>query len=105
MIIDMMALLMGIVMGFLAFLLLGGAVGWSAWYFYPTAKTTPSHGLKRLKPIMGASIAGFIGAWAGSFLALLCGLVKPGQMLEWLIAILAAWLVAAVYTAFSQKSR
>ncbi|MCE7505017.1 hypothetical protein LZG75_02085 [Polynucleobacter sp. IMCC30063] len=101
-IIDMMALLMGIVMGFLAFLLLGGAVGWSAWYFYPARKTPSNRGGGRIKGIIGAIGAGFIGAWGGSFLALMGALVKPGQMLEWFIAILAAWMVAAIYTSFTR---
>lgn len=89
-------------MGFLAFLLLGGAVGWSAWYFYPAGKTPSSQGLGRIKGMVGAIGAGFVGASGGSFLALLGALVKPGQMLEWLVAILAAWLVAAIYVAFTR---
>jgi uncharacterized membrane protein YeaQ/YmgE (transglycosylase-associated protein family) len=93
---------MGIVMGFLAFLLLGGAVGWSAWYFYPARKTLSSQGLGRNKGMVGAISAGFVGAWGGSFLALLVVLVKPGQMLEWLVAIVAAWLAAAIYVAFTR---
>jgi uncharacterized membrane protein YeaQ/YmgE (transglycosylase-associated protein family) len=91
---------MGIVMGFLAFLLLGGAVGWSAWYFYPARKTPSSQGLGRIKGVVGAISAGIVGAWGGSFLALLG--VKPGQMLEWLVAIVAAWLAAAIYVAFTR---
>lgn len=89
-------------MGFLAFLLLGGAVGWSAWYFYPARKTPSRQGLGRIKGMVGAICAGFVGAWAGSFLALLGALVKPGQMLEWLVAIVAAWLAAAIYVAFTR---
>lgn len=89
-------------MGFLAFLLLGGAVGWSAWYFYPARKTPSRLGLGRIKGMVGAICAGFVGAWGGSFLALLGALVKPGQMLEWLVAIVAAWLAAAIYVAFTR---
>jgi len=89
-------------MGFLAFLLLGGAVGWSAWYFYPARKTPLRQGLGRIKGMVGAICAGFVGAWGGSFLALLGALVKPGQMLEWLVAIVAAWLAAAIYVAFTR---
>ncbi len=89
-------------MGFLAFLLLGGAVGWSAWYFYPARKMPSSQGLGRIKGVVGAISAGIVGAWGGSFLALLGALVKPGQMLEWLVAIVAAWLAAAIYVAFTR---
>ena len=89
-------------MGFLAFLLLGGAVGWSACDFYPARKTPARQGLGRIKGMVGAICAGFVGAWGGSFLALLGTLVKPGQMLEWLVAIVAAWLAAAIYVAFTR---
>jgi uncharacterized membrane protein YeaQ/YmgE (transglycosylase-associated protein family) len=81
-------------MGFLAFLLIGSAVGWSAYYFYP-GRSRQQTGLLRL---CGQFLVGFLGAAAGSFGGQALGLFQSGQIAEWLTAIGSAWLAGLLLT-------
>ncbi|MFZ4379948.1 MAG: hypothetical protein ACOYN1_09345 [Polynucleobacter sp.] len=96
-IIDLMTLLMGVTMGFLAFLLIGGVSGASAWIFYPGSSSTPNLGKFLL-----ASFLGFLAAAAGSYLGQYFGFFQSGQMLEWLSAIFASCLVGCIFTALAK---
>jgi uncharacterized membrane protein YeaQ/YmgE (transglycosylase-associated protein family) len=93
-IIDLKTLLMGVRMGFLAFLLIGGVSGASAWIFYPGS----SRGPKPVKFLI-ACFLGFIAALASSYLGQYTGFFQAGQMLEWLSAITASCLVGCFFTA------
>jgi uncharacterized membrane protein YeaQ/YmgE (transglycosylase-associated protein family) len=96
-IIDLMTQLMGVTMGLLAFLLIGGASGASAWIFYPGK----SSGSKPVKLFL-ASFLGFIAAAASAYLGQYAGFFQSGQMLEWLSAIFASCLVGCVFTAIAK---
>lgn len=96
-IIDLMTQLMGVTMGLLAFLLIGGASGASAWIFYPGK----SSGSKPVKLFL-ASFTGFIAAAASAYLGQYAGFFQSGQMLEWLSAIFASCLVGCIFTAFAK---
>ena len=92
-IIDLMTALMGL----LAFLMIGGISGASAWIFYP-GKSNGS-GLRKL---LLAGFLGFIAAITSSYLGQYFGLFQSGQMLEWLSAIFASCLVGCVFTALAK---
>lgn len=81
-------------MGFLAFLLIGSAVGWSAHYFYPERRRQKT-GLLALCSLF---LAGFLGAVAGSYGGQALGLFQSGQIAEWLSAIASAWLAGLLLT-------
>jgi uncharacterized membrane protein YeaQ/YmgE (transglycosylase-associated protein family) len=84
-------------MGFLAFMLIGGISGVSAWIFYPGA----SYGAKPGR-ILIAFLLGFLAAAASSFLGQYWGLFQSGQILEWASAIFAACAVGCVFTALAK---
>ena len=88
---------MGVSMGFLAFLLIGGISGVSAWVFYPGQ----SKGLKLAKLLLAAFL-GFIAAAASSYLGQYMGFFQSGQMLEWLSAIFASCLTGCIFTALAK---
>jgi len=91
-IIDLMTQLMGVRMGFLAFLLIGGTSGAFAWFFYP--------GRSKGSNAKGALIAillGFLAATASSYLGQYTGFFQSGQMLEWASAIVASSLIPCIY--------
>ena len=96
-IIDLMAALMGVSMGFLAFLVIGGISGASAWIFYPGA----SFGLKPGK-ILVAFLLGFIAAAASSYLGQYWGFFQSGQMMEWASAIFASCAAGCIFTALAK---
>ena len=81
-------------MGFLAFLLIGSAVGWSAYYFYP-GRSRQKTGLLRLCALF---LVGFLGAAAGSYGGQALGLFQSGQIADWLTAIESAWLAGFLLT-------
>ena len=93
-IIDLMAALMGATMGFLAFLVIGGISGASAWIFYPGQAGRLKAGKLLLTAFMG-----FLAATVSSYLGQYLGFFQPGQMLEWLSAIFASCLVGCIFTA------
>ena len=84
-------------MGFLAFLLIGGVSGASAWIFYPGQASTPN-----LVKLLLAVLMGFISALLSSYLGQYLGFFQPGQMLEWLSAIFASCLVGCIYSVFAK---
>ena len=96
-IIDLMTLLMGVSMGFLAFLLIGGISGASAWIFYPGQANRP-----KLKKLLLAAFLGFVAALASSYLGQYFALFQSGQMLEWLSAIFASCLTGCIFTALAK---
>ena len=96
-IIDLMAVIFGATMGFLAFLMIGGLTGLLAWVFYPGGRQTKL-GVKKLLIV---ALIGFIAALTSSYVGQFVGLFQSGQMLEWLSAIGASCLVGSVYAAIS----
>ena len=96
-IIDLMTLIMGVTMGFLAFLLIGGVSGACAWIFYPGRASGP----KPLKLFL-ASFLGFIAAATSSYAGQYIGFFQSGQMLEWLSAIFASCLAGCMFAAFTK---
>ena len=96
-IIDLMAALMGVTMGFLAFLVIGGISGASAWIFYPGQASRPKSG-----KLVFSAFLGFIAAAMSAYLGQYLGVFQSGQMLEWLSAIFAACLVGCIFTALAK---
>jgi len=96
-IIDLMTALMGVRMGFLAFLVIGGLSGASAWIFYPGQ-------VNQTKPgkFLWAVFLGVLAAAASSYLGQYLGFFQSGQMLEWLSTIFASCLVGCVFTALAK---
>ena len=88
-----MAATMGVVMGFLAFLVIGGLTGLFALLFYPGQRRTKP----KAKKFLIAALIGFLAALASSYIGQFTGLFQSGQMLEWLSAIVASCLAGAVY--------
>jgi len=84
-------------MGFLAFLVIGGISGASAWIFYPRA----SYGNRPVK-ILIAFLFGFIAAACSSYLGQYWGFFQAGQILEWATAIFASCAVGGVFAALAK---
>ena len=95
-----MAATMGVVMGFLAFLVIGGLTGLFALLFYPGQRRTKT----KPKKLLIAVLIGFSAALASSYIGQLTGLFQSGQMLEWLSAIVVSSLVCCLYAAVSRKA-
>ncbi|CAM3691569.1 GlsB/YeaQ/YmgE family stress response membrane protein [Polynucleobacter arcticus] len=85
-------------MGFLAFLVIGGLCGVFAWVFYPGQRKSKPN---LVKPLL-AILLGFIAALASSYLGQVLGFFQPGQMLEWLSAILASCLAGSLYAGLNK---
>ena len=96
-IIDLMTALMGVRMGFLAFLVIGAISGASAWIFYPGQS-------RHLGPgrFLVAMFIGLISAAASSYLGQYMGFFQSGQIMEWVSAIFAACLAGCAYTALAK---
>jgi fluoride ion exporter CrcB/FEX len=94
-IIDLMAVTMGVAMGFLAFLVIGGLTGVFAMAFYPV----PGKSKPKAKKFLIAALVGFLAALSSSYLGQFTGLFQSGQMLEWLSTIVASCLVGCLYAA------
>jgi len=84
-------------MGFLAFLVIGGISGVSAWIFYPGVSHGPRPGR-----ILITFLLGFLAAAASSYLGQYWGLFQSGQILEWASAIFASCAVGCVFTALAK---
>jgi uncharacterized membrane protein YeaQ/YmgE (transglycosylase-associated protein family) len=84
-------------MGFLAFLVIGGISGASAWIFYPGKSNRP-----KLGKLLIAAFIGFIAALLSSYLGQYFELFQSGQMLEWLSAIFASCLTGCIFTALAK---
>ena len=96
-IIDLMAAIMGVAMGFLAFLVIGGLTGAFAVVFYPgERKSKPG-----AKKFLMAALISFVAALASSYVGQFTGFFQSGQMLEWLSAIGASCLAGSLYAAAS----
>jgi uncharacterized membrane protein YeaQ/YmgE (transglycosylase-associated protein family) len=94
-IIDLMASTMGAVMGFLAFLVIGGLTGVFALAFYPRERKAKP----KINKFLRAALIGFMAALASSYIGQFSGLFQSGQVLEWLVAIAASCLVGCLYAA------
>ncbi len=90
--------LMGMAMGFLAFLMVGGLSAWCAWVFYPKRHRLKTGGLSYGLKAMGALLVGFLGAMAASYLGQDFNVFQSGQMLEWSVAILTACVMGVLYS-------
>ena len=88
-------------MGFLAFLLIGGASGAATWIFYPGSPKKPSKASKS-GGLLVAALLGFIAAAFASYVGQSLNLFQSGQMLEWAGAILASCAIGCVYTALTK---
>ena len=97
-IIDLMTALMGVVMGFLAFLVIGGLSGVFAWVSYPRARVTKSKGEKLLMAIF----IGFMAALTSSYIGQFTGFFQSGQVLEWLSVILSSCVAGCIYAAMAK---
>jgi hypothetical protein len=99
-IIDLMAAIMGVAMGFLAFLVIGGLSGVFAWIFYPGQRKSKP----RAQKFLMAALIGFLAALASSYAGQFAGVFQSGQMLEWLSAIVASCLAGTIYAVLSKRS-
>ena len=97
-IIDLMAAIMGVVMGFLAFLVIGGLTGVFALGFYPGERQSKP----KAKTFLIAIVIGFLAALTGSYIGQFIGLFQSGQMLEWLSAVVASCFTGWLYAAFAK---
>ena len=87
-------------MGFLAYLLVGGTVGWAAGRYFPgfSPSNKGSARAKRPKSVFLWTIGlGALGALATSYGGQMIGLFTSGQMLEWGSAILGAFILSQIY--------
>jgi uncharacterized membrane protein YeaQ/YmgE (transglycosylase-associated protein family) len=96
-IIDLMSAILGVTMGFLAFLVIGGLTGVLAWVFYLGGRQTKP----TAKKFLLAALIGFIASLTSSYAGQFAGLFQSGQMLEWLCSVGAASLVGTLYAARS----
>jgi uncharacterized membrane protein YeaQ/YmgE (transglycosylase-associated protein family) len=99
-IIDLMAATMGVVMGFLAFLVIGGLTGVFALVFYPGKRQSKPWAKKFLMAVLVSSVAALVSSYIGQF----TGVFQSGQMLEWLSAIVGASLAGYLYAVLSRNS-
>ena len=97
-IIDLMAATMGVVMGFLAFLVIGGLTGVFALAFYPRERKAKP----KAKKFLVAALIGFITALASSYIGQFTGLFQSGQVIEWLSAIVASCLSGVLYASIDK---
>jgi hypothetical protein len=92
----------GVKMGFLAFLLIGGASGAASWIVYPGAPKKRPNPIIRASSFRGplfAALLGFMTAALSSYAGQYLNYFQSGQILEWVSAILAACAVGCIYTA------
>jgi|UniRef100_UPI004047B212 NhaP-type Na+/H+ or K+/H+ antiporter len=101
-IIELMTAIMGVVMGFLAFLLLGSLSGFFAWRFYPKTRAGTRGFKKRPQKLLIVILLGFIVALISSYIGQFAGIFQSGDMLEWFTAIFSACFVSCTYCALTQ---
>ena len=92
-------------MGFLAYLLLGGAVGWATGHYFPgfSPRNKSSGRVKQTKSMLLWTITlGVLGAASASYGGQILGIFTAGQMLEWVSAILGAFLLSNVFFLFKK---
>jgi hypothetical protein len=94
-IIDLKTLIMGVAMGFLAFLMIGGGSSLASWIFYPQPSARSTH----IYRLLGAVLLGFLAALGSSYIGQIGQFFQSGQMLEWFSAILAACIAGAIWAA------
>lgn len=95
-------------MGFLAYLLLGGAIGWAAAQYFPgfSPKNKAGKGAKRGKSTYLWSMAlGILGTGMTSYGGQAIGLFTAGQMLEWGSAIAGGFCLSTIYLLISTKRK
>ena len=93
-------------MGFLAYFVIGGLVGWAAAYYFPgfSPRNQALKKQKRTKTTYLLSvILGVIGAIAASFGGQMTGLFTSGQMMEWGSAVLGAFLLNLLFLVLKFK--
>ena len=93
-------------MGFLAYFVIGGLVGWAAAYYFPgfSPRNKALKKQKRTKTTYLLSvILGTIGAIAASFGGQMTSLLTSGQMMEWGSAVLGAFLLNLLFLALKFK--
>ena len=93
-------------MGFLAYFVIGGLVGWAAAYYFPgfSPRNKALKKQKRTKSTYFLSvILGVIGAIAASFGGQMSGLFTSGQMMEWGSAVLGAFLLNLLFLVLKFK--
>ena len=87
-------------MGFLAYLLVGGIVGWAAGRYFPgfSPKSKTLGRVKQHKSILLWTIGlGVLGAATASYGGQMMGLFTSGQMQEWGSAIIGSFLLVSLY--------
>jgi len=95
-------------MGFLAYLLLGGLVGWAANHYFVgvSPRSAPLRRLKQPKSILLWTMGyGVLGAAAASYGGQILGLFSSGQMLEWGSAILGAVIFSQGFISIKKLKR
>ncbi|WP_353432461.1 hypothetical protein [Polynucleobacter sp. MWH-UH23A] len=88
-------------MGFLAFLVIGGATGCAAWILHPGSSKNRSK-TANFRNLVLASLLGFVAALASSYLGQYTHFFQSGQMLEWASAILASCTIGCLYTSLAK---
>jgi uncharacterized membrane protein YeaQ/YmgE (transglycosylase-associated protein family) len=88
-------------MGFLAFLLIGGACGATTWIFYP-GTTKKCSRTSNLQGLMVVTLLGFVAATLGSYAGQYLNYFQSGQILEWASAIMASCAIGCIYTALAK---
>lgn len=89
---------MGVLMGFLAFFVLGGLSGVFAWIFYPANRI----GKPKAKKFLMAILFGFLASAIASYGGQITGLFQAGQIAEWFSAIVVASLAGCIYAAIAK---
>lgn len=87
-------------MGFLAYLLIGGIVGWAANHYFHgvSPRNKGAARIKRTKSsYLWTGTLGAFGALIASYGGQIAGLFTAGQMLEWGSAILGAFVLSHTY--------
>jgi hypothetical protein len=94
-IIDLKTLIMGVAMGFLAFLVIGGGSSLASWIFYPR----PSARTPQADRLLGSVLLGFLTALGTSYIGQFGLFFQSGQMLEWFSAIMTSCIAGALWAA------